>query len=210
MKKPSYRHLSFIAISLVLSACNDPKEANEHNFKVAAQSFLDATYPLCLIQGNFPTKPNGWDIHGHNKIYDEMVTLGLLSKNEVTIAPQFEWHKPTKGNADDLTDEGKKYYKVSDKNAPMKLGGFCVGKAEVNQMTNFTQPAEMMGKTVSDVQFTYTVSNLPTWILTPSLSKLNPGIQTVVDAANKPAKLELNLMLTGKGWMEVNLFNQNN
>lgn len=47
--------LSVIAAgALALSGCNDPKEANESNFKTAAQQYLDTTYPECYFKANFP------------------------------------------------------------------------------------------------------------------------------------------------------------
>ena len=193
--------------SLALAGCSDPQKASESNFKSAVQDFLNVVYPACYIIETFPTKPDGWDIRGQKPIFEEMVKLGLLVKKEVVTNTKFKWQKPVKATVFDLTEEGKKYYQQPDEKSK-KQGGFCMGKAEVKEIVNFSEPSEMMGSKVSQVNFTYIVTDLPDWLKNPEILKLSDVLKRDVNSTEEPIKQDAKMVLTNKGWIEIHLFNR--
>ena len=207
MKKKVIYALLVSSLTLAIMGCSDSQKAGESNFKSAAQDFLNVAYPACYIVETFPTKPDGWDIRGQKLIYEEMVKLGLLIKKEEMTKPKSKWQKPQKEFVFDLTDEGKKYYQLpNDKNH--KQGGFCFGEPKVKEITNFTEPSEMMGKKVSRINFTYIVTDFPNWIKNPDILKLSDVLKRDVNSPEAPIKIDVNMVLTNKGWIEIHLFNR--
>lgn len=65
----------------------------------------------------------------------------------------------------ELTDEGRKYYKTDAVKTfnGNSIGGFCLGKASVKEIGQFTEPSDILGTRISCVNYTYSVSDLPAW-----------------------------------------------
>ena len=197
MKKTIF--LTLLVVALI--GCSNPKEASEKNFEVAIQRFLDAGFPVCVINQNFPVDNIGFSFHNNFEVFDEMTKLGLLSKTETTKKSVNKYTKATKVATYDLTDEGKKFYQQPS--AKKSIGGFCFGKAKVEEIIDFTQPADMFGKTISEVNFTYIVSNIPDWAKKPEITSLNEQIKKLVEATEKPVKVDAKMVLTNKGWKHI-------
>ncbi len=191
----------------VLSACGSPSDPSDSNFKKAVQEYLDASFPVCVIhEAKFPTDPIIMDFHNRRAIYTDLVTQGLMTKKDVAVPGIFKGAPDRVGPSFDLTAEGKKYYVAADENTIGKVPGLCFGKAKVNEIVNFSQPSDAFGHTISEVKYTYTVSDLPAWANTASLLAVNDGLKEIVKANGAPVDGKVTLVLTGKGWMESHLF----
>lgn len=45
----------------------------------------------------------------------------------------------------------------------MASPSFCYGEPAVKEIVRFTEPGDMMGMTVSQVEYTYQLKNMPEW-----------------------------------------------
>lgn len=194
MKLKSISMLLFL-FSLVLSGCSDPKEANKENFKQAAQIYLDQTYPKCYFYMNFPYTLPKYDFSNKKSVIAAMTDLGFIKKD---------------GSSYILTDEGKKHYTENETTSlgGDPLGGFCGGKATVIEIDNFSEPANMFGRTISEVKYTYQVSDLPDWMKSPEVTKLDRTLKTDLASETKAAKGKDVFLLSGEGWIHEKIFKE--
>lgn len=193
-----------ITLAFVLIGCSDPQKASEENFEVSIQRFLDASFPLCVFRQNFPIEIKIYS-DGKVPIYDGMTKLGLLTKTEETRAAVNRYAKPSKVAVYDLTSEGKKYYVSAGNNkANQDAGCICLGKAKVEEIIDFTQPSDMFGATISRVNYTYSVFDLPDWAKNDEIRSLNYQLKKVVEANGSPIKEHADMVLTNKGWKHGN------
>lgn len=201
-----YRIL-FIAVAVMVSGCSDPKAANEKNFKIAIQKTLDAEFPKCYITANFPATVAGFDVNNHKAIFPALVKAGLLSeKNEPHEVPDGFFGNKKKiimQAVFDLTDEGKRFYKADAEKSIMgeDTGGFCFGKAEVKEITEFTEPTDAMGMRISQVKFTYAVSDFPAWAKSSEISAAISSLGKAIESEETPIKGADVLALTNNGWV---------
>jgi hypothetical protein len=200
-----FYRMVLIALAVFAAGCSDPKAANEKNFKAAIQKSLDAEYPTCYVTANFPATIGGVDVGGNKANFKALVSAGLLSEKEephevegwgrnkqIVVQPTFY-----------LTDEGKKFYKADGAKTIMgdATGGFCFGKATVKEITEFTEPADIMGMRASQVMFTYMVSDFPAWAKLPEMLAANHRLQIDVGSEKNPIQHRGLLALTNNGWV---------
>ena len=196
--------ITLIAVAVLLTACSDPKAANEKNFKIAIQKRLDQAYPTCYINANFPATLSEHDPYRNKSAFKALAAAGLLSEKEESKEVK-EWGRTRTvvGSVFNLTEEGKKFYQpdaIKNNGLGEAVGGFCFGKATVKEITEFTEPADAMGARASQVSYTYEVSELPAWAKLPetiaAITKLKPDV-----ASDKmPIKSRDVLVLTNNGW----------
>lgn len=197
----------FILIALLMAGCSSPKDANEKNFKAAAQDFLNTEYPNGYIVANFPYQTEGLSFNNTPEILHELARLGLVAETEISrrdIPSSFG----REARVDivyeyDLTAEGNKFFKADFTQSIMgnTLGAFAFGKATVAKIINFTEPASFMGYTVSEVTYTYTVSDIPAWAKDAELLNLNKQLKQDVESSNTPVQRRDVFVLTDKGWI---------
>jgi hypothetical protein len=213
-----FYRVAIIAVAVLATACSDPKAANEKNFKVAIQKDLDAEYPKCYIIKNFPeTIPLTGSaindnmirsIHGNDIVLFKALTdAGILSEKAEPHEVTPFWGKKTVVNQPtfNLTEEGKKYYKAdAAKDVYGKAtGGFCFGKATVRDIPEFTEPSEAGGIRVSQVKFTYQVSDFPAWAKLPETLSAVTRLKTDVESDKTPVTGSTLLKLTNNGWVNA-------
>lgn len=204
-----------IASALVLISCNDPKKANETNFKAAAQEYINTKYPFCyLLTGNalpfeISTGEASTSAIGY---FHELANAKLITETEVS-------RKQLKFGSNDietikyryeLTPEGQKFYKAGKNTGPIvgSNRGFCFGRATVDKIENFTVPSDAMGNKMAKVVFTYSVSGIPDWAKNPELVKYSSQLQRDLASNEKPVKNSGTYLLTDKGWVHQELVNQ--
>ena len=199
-----FYRIMFIALAVMVAGCSDPKAANEKNFKASIQKLLDAKYPKCYIVQTFPAIPNPYFSHEVAE-FKALTTAGLLSEKEEPHEVPDGWQGKKKivmRTVFDLTEEGKKFYKAEAGVFLMKgaQGGLCFGKASVQEITQFTEPSDMMGMRGSNVSFTYSVSDFPAWAKSPEILAAFDRIKSDLDSEKTPIKGDTILVLTNKGW----------
>ena len=198
----SYR-IMFIALAVLVAGCSDPKAASEKNFKAVIQKQLDDAYPKCYVVQTFPAVPNPYltqELAG----FKALLTAGLLAEKEEPHEVADGWRGKTMvvmQTVFDLTEEGKKFYKADVGGFLTKgQGGLCFGKASVQEITQFTEPSDMMGMRGSNVSFTYSVSDFPAWAKSPEILAAFSRIKADVESDKTPIKGREILVLTNKGW----------
>lgn len=194
--------ITLIAVAVLLSACSDPKSANEKNFKIAIQKKLDEARPTCYVIANFPgTIPNSLD---NDKLsFKALVDAGMLTvKDESRMTTGLMFNKVAVQPVFSLTEEGKKYYKPAMMKSGLgdDFGGFCFGKPIVREIVEFTEPADVMGGRVSQVTYTYELSELPAWAKQPQIVAALPKLKKDVESEKTPIKTRDILVLTNNGW----------
>lgn len=199
-------------VILALAGCSDPKAASEKNFKTAVQNYLDALYPRCYVVSSFPAFKSDWDINHSNEKLAALAKAGLLTEKEVEVEEKdfMGRLKTVKKLSYNLNDEGKKYYKaaVAKNMRGDSLGGLCAGKATVKSIVQYSEPADMMGLKVSQVNYEYTVAGLPKWASSPELQKYVEGLKPDVDSQDTPVKKAEAVILTNNGWVHEKLFSR--
>ena len=200
----------------ILSGCSDPKKANESNFSKAIDAYFTEE-KACINAPTGGVKPAGQDdkttdfslyvmekpmfSFGNGAEYiDALVTVGLLKMKTGTVSVEgFGGKKDTAVKIYELTDAGTKAFSKPD---PEARGKFCYGTPQVDEVTQFTEPAAMFGMTVSQVNFTYHIENQADWANSPVLQKAYPNLKKNV---GKSLTGKATLLLTNNGWVHNEL-----
>jgi hypothetical protein len=192
---------------LALAGCGSKQDANKSNFQSAIQDYLDTKKGICVM---LPAKEVPFTLQktgGMNFINEPekataLVSAGLLSAKDTEVKAAFG-NQMVAGIQYSLTDDGKKYLV---KGAAGNLGNwdaFCGGKYKVKEVENFTQPADMFGTKISQVNFLYEVDDAPAWAKQPALQAAYPSVQH--DLSGTPGDKAV-LVATNDGWMHERLF----
>ncbi|MGF6261913.1 hypothetical protein OKW49_002841 [Paraburkholderia youngii] len=190
-----------------LVGCGSKQDANKSNFQSAIQDYLDTTKGVCVM---VPAKEVPFTLQktgGMNFINEPekaaaLVSAGLLSAKDTEVKAAFG-NQMVAGVQYSLTDEGKKYLV---KGAAGNLGNwdaFCGGKYKVKEVENFTQPADMFGTKISQVNYLYEVDDAPAWAKQPAIQAAYPSLQRDLNGAPGDKAV---LVATSDGWMHERLF----
>ncbi|MEZ7750915.1 hypothetical protein O3886_06025 [Haemophilus sputorum] len=210
---------STAALSLVLTACNDPKDANKENFGKAISEYLDTQPAVCInypkssfklpIESSLNNEEQVvYPISGQFKsLYEDSVKQAtyLAEKGLFTEETQSISVKDILGGSStesakvySPTEKLKSYLVIKDRFWGNKL---CTGKVTLDQVGIFTEPAEAMGMKFSRVYYTVKVSDLADWAADPKFSELFKG-----RSANKvEGQQRMALILTSEGWKSEHL-----
>lgn len=194
-----------VALMLALAACTpNTKTASKETFAAAAQKYLDA-HPMCqpvnfippeklpgyvMLPPNFfsdstepPKLENLLKQSRHARI-NAFLTLGFISVEVKSL-------KTDTGNdfvlALDFTAKGRAFANPNQPDAAM----FCYAKAKVVEVTQFTEPTESNGVTVSQVAYTTELTDIQPWAKIPELN---------IHLKTEPQIKSGEFVLTGEGW----------
>ena len=202
---------SFLLLAILMAGCSNAKNANENNFKAAAQAFLNLEYPYCYVTVDLPYRTDTLSFSDPSKVLHALSTVGIVKETEVerkTIPAS--WGSDERIEiiySYELTDEGAKYYKTDATQSIMgnDLAGLCFGKANVAKVVTFTEPTEFMGVKVSRVTYTYTVSDIPEWAKNAEVQEVIDQLKEDVQSAKTPTERTDAFILTDKGWIHERL-----
>ena len=192
---------------LVIAGCGSKQDANKSNFQSAIQDYLNTKKGLCVM---VPAKEVPFTLQKTGGIYfisepekaAALVGAGLLSAKDTQVKASLG-NQMVAGVQYSLTDEGKKYLV---KGAAGNLGNwdaFCGGKYKVKEVENFTQPADMFGTKISQVNYLYEVDDAPDWAKQPAIQAAYPYVQHDVTGTQGDRAV---LVATSDGWMHERLF----
>lgn len=169
--------LGMIAICVLLIGCNDPKEVSNENFEKVINKYLiekKESFTCKKVGRNFPLK----DTFGvYEKSFRNYIDSGLMKVDIQELEKKdFLTGKIVKDfrRTYSLTKRGEKH---------LKDGKFCFGKPVLFNVISFTEPVIFMGKTVSEVRYSYKLKDLPKWL-----------------TSNKEKEKRLTIYLTNEGW----------
>lgn len=208
---------SLVLLSLVLFpviiGCNDPKSASKENFKKAIQVYHDA-HPLIIsqvwlnlpvIEGSAVFKRNEEYLRffasvGYLEGRDTVAEFDSIGESEDLFVP----HNITVKRATkiwQLTEEGRKNYLTQPNPMIGKVSGFKWAEVQVKDVESFTEPADMMGKRVSEATYSITLVNEKPWA---SQIKNKQAFKSSFMFLNQiDAKRKSTLVLTSDGWIDA-------
>ena len=209
------RAASLLAAILAVSACSNPRAASEANFKAAIQDYFASAKQACL---DFPTDfpqdlmEGHYDFEDRSKLFDELVAVGFLRSEPVQkqvrknpLLFTFPGRKPEM-----KTISGKRY---SITEAGVAAGGpssgasFCYGSYEVRDVTNFTEPADALGRTISTVRYTFAAVDISDWARNSEILRGEfPRLVRDLKSLEKPINDQAVLILTRNGWVHSAMF----
>lgn len=210
------------ALALLSAACSNPKAANKNNFQHAIQDWIGDHPPCIDVPGGdvdaanssaglprymtADASPNQFTNDAHKKRLaplNVLVDAGLLKVTPTTITEQ-SWMPGIAGRkvnvlAYDLTDKGKAALPKAGGTSTIGGGGasLCYGKPTVDEVTQFTEPGDMMGIKASQVSYRYHLAALPDWAKNAKVRAAFPKIEqdSATSLEGKAA-----VVLTNEGW----------
>lgn len=186
------RHIALATIALTaLAGCSSKDDASVSNFQNVLQTYYDeqSEPATCLAGtiGEFPyTKPD--------------VTWGFDNAEE---------HLDALAAADLVEQVGPKTYELTEtgQSAFQPDNGFCFGTVTVAEVTNFTEPNERGGFTISQVHYTVDVEDRPSWsqneTLVDTFALSDTGLRTtgLMSRNDNPEQKKMILVKTNNGWV---------
>ncbi|WP_156382112.1 MULTISPECIES: hypothetical protein [unclassified Aureimonas] len=214
--------------SIVLSGCSDSKKANEVNFQTAINAHL-AKSPSCIDLPTSSVQPAGANrgymalplyyevpqrpgaaqdlFRRQTRQVNALVAVGLMEVKDSTIPQRgmfAEDSRTIKVKAYDLTDKGRqalaKPGEGSQSTFLSSRNRLCYGTPDVVEITQFTEPADAMGVSLSRVAYTYRLKDKAAWATNPTMLEAFPVLKrTTGDKVEDKA----DLVLTNKGWVHA-------
>ncbi|WP_369309946.1 hypothetical protein [Providencia rettgeri] len=198
---------SITVISALLAGCDNSQTASESNFKKSIQDYLDTKKAICINVGSIPASFITKFSYRNIEQLDTLVDAGLLAKSEKQVSVKDMWNGEQTGDGVEytLTNEGQKFY--DEKQAQFSgRGSFCTGKLVVNQVTNFTEPAERGGQKISIANYTQKIEDVAAWAKNEKVIAAYPQIKSAQTQAERAQQSPL--VLTNNGWVHISLFNK--
>jgi len=196
--------IALCAISL--SGCSNKNEASEKNFKDAINETFKTDVPCLEIDGYYsaalgigmPMEPDhatDEQIIADKPLPKALADLGLVTLNVVRTHPatggELPYIKVT------LTEKGKPYFRDLHDRID-EIPSLCFGHYVLDSVDRFSQPQSMLGQTLSEVQYTYHVVDVPDWVKAPELMAHSSWLKQLV---TNPVRAETKtFILTNKGW----------
>jgi hypothetical protein len=201
--------LKIIAISALVfsvSACGSEKDANKSNFSKAIQAYLDTQNGLCagLPAKSVPftlSPPQMFNTDSIDRA-NALAAAGLLSTQKTEVKAMFG-NKMDPATQYDLTEAGKKYLVTLGAGTLNQQAAFCTGKDKMVEVDTYTEPADMRGIKVSQVNYHYKVEDAADWA---KVEGLRGVYKNFADYAKGDIQAKAVLILTGDGWMHERLF----
>jgi len=211
-------------VALAVAGCSDPKEASKDNFETAINAWIEKN-PPCLSVPRSQIKPDGADdapfpryldaspvtakylLEGRARErapFDALVDAGLLQVEETTISAKVglfgNQDREVPVRAYDLTDAGRKAISTEGEKTAFSSPSqrFCYGTPSVDEIVQFTEPADAMGVKVSRVAYRYHLKDLPDWARNEKMQLAFPQLKKdTADSIDDKAAV----ILTNDGWV---------
>ena len=211
--------VSALLAVVVLSACSGSRSASKPNFQVAIQDYYASQMEACIDSGlRFPQEllETNFRYDTQSQLLGEFVSIGFLSseefEKEVLANPLALFNREMKtvsGRRYSLTPEGESVARTAA--APPGRGGasFCYGSYRVIEVTNFTEPAEFLGRQVSSATYTYEATEIADWAGRSEILRAEyRSLARDLNSRDEPLKGEATLVLTEKGWIHAALLGE--
>lgn len=202
-----------VAIALLLSACSDPKAANEENFSRALQEYFDLEQACLHFPADLPwTMPLSMieftDWEEYQQALQEMTRLGFIEEKATESEYEVLWQDadyPGETRTEpaveySLTEKGRQ---IARPYHDMVEGTqLCYGHRQLVEVLDFTVPErDFHGTLRSRVSYHYRIDEVADWAANSEvLRHLFPPLETDLDAMRRPTQAELVLSLHHDGW----------
>lgn len=211
------------AVTALVAGCSDPKAASKKNFETAINDWISVNPPCLSLPytgvraadraadaGVFPlyveaaVSEHPVRLANQKKAaapFEALAAAGLLKGEpaEITQTGYFSGPQPKLAVvAYSLTSEGEKAYSARGNSRMMASPSFCYGEPAVKEIVRFTEPGDMMGMTVSQVEYTYQLKNMPEWAKSKAMQAQFP--QLARDNAEALEDKDV-VVLMNEGWV---------
>lgn len=208
------RILFSVGLSIFLSGCGSPHDANEANFKKAINAHLTENcisisprsnnYPVTIEL--LPADDKLASSHNPAKTlqYDALAEIGLLEVEDGSALVDKGWFNREKITVPTRT------YSLSPKGEQLQakntganafsgpIMGFCVATHQVNEISAFSEPSPSMGYTASRVNFTVSPTNVQEWATDENIVRAFPRLAKELETdIHRSAAL----VLMNDGWL---------
>jgi len=211
------------AVAALVAGCSNPKAADKKNFETAINDWISKNPPcLSLPSGSVraadrPADAGIFPLYVEAAVSDHSMRLEIQKKAaapfealaaaglmkgepaEITQSGYFPGPQPKVAVvAYTLTPEGEKAFSEKGNSRLMATPSFCYGEPAVKEIVRFTEPGEMMGMTVSQVDYTYQLKNMPEWAKSKAMQEIFPQL-----ARDNAETLEgkAAVVLMNEGWV---------
>ena len=208
------KNIFLIVSLLLLNSCGeiDKKEVSKENFMKVLNEYYDRHCIGIDMDTNMPIYEKENSVHEIDKKYVNLEKLGFVklsdakfdSNKEYKRRSQFTFfgnsdkEKIVKGKKIELTEKGKKIYKITDHKG-RKKAKFCLASYEITAITNYTKPENVMGMTMAKVNYTAKPTKIVAFI--DEVSKID-SFKYYKDITTKEISERADLILTEmKGWI---------
>ena len=110
-------------------------------------------------------------------------------------------YKPIIQTTAELTDLGRSAYHPHLPGLVTATPGFCGGQRQLGEVRQFTAPDDSAGIKVTDVEYTFRTSGLPSWMKNTRLRSQFLSVRNFVDAEQTPASSHSRFEHTAQGWL---------
>ena len=204
----------FAGLTIILVGCSSPKDASLGNFKKVINGYFDrncitvsprnskfpVTVELLPSDSKWAEKQNP----EKTQQYDALVGIGILDVKDGSAEVKksiFSAEKITVGTKTySLSEKGKE---LLIKNTETNLfggssQGFCVANYKVNEVSNFSEPSQAMGYTISKVNYSISPKNVKEWASNEIIIKSFPRVVSKLEAGQEKSTT---LVLMNDGWV---------
>jgi hypothetical protein len=212
-----------VAVAALVAGCSNPKAADKKNFETAINDWISKNPPcLSLPHGSVraadrPADAEIFPLYVEAAVSDHPMRLenrrkaaapfevlaaaGLLKGEPAEIAQSGYFGGPQPKLAVvayTLTPEGEKAFSEKGNSRLIATPSFCYGEPDVKEIVRFTEPGEMMGVTVSQVDYTWQLKGMPEWAKSKAMREAFPQLtRDNVDSLEGKAAV----VLTNEGWV---------
>lgn len=192
--------LAVIALVLI-GACSDAKTAGKANFQKAIQAYWDTRAAICVSP---PASTVPFDMDAGPSFFprlrqraEALVAAGLLTRTaESPVQPgaaeRYRYAMTAAGEQALVKGAGTN-------RAPGDA--FCGGKVRVKEVVNFTEPSDVLGVRISEVQYSADIEGLPAWAKNREVVAANPELAGGLRANGRRSVL----VLRNDGWIDERL-----
>ena len=201
--------LVFVLASLLLTSCNDAKKPSDANLTAAIDQYLSRHGEACSsINRQFPVdvpRAQPKDQYGSGSKLAALEQAGLLHASDATAVVHGMLDalngptRPQPVRHYELTDEGKKYFRLIPGGVVGQTAAFCYGQKSVDSIIKRTDPVSTGGNSQTEVTYTYKIAPLAAWASRADVQQAFPDIKATMDGVSR-ANQVVGLQLTNKGW----------
>ena len=206
-------------------ACSSSSDPNKRNFKKALEQYY-SKHDRCVVlqrpsgrKYKILTKSPGihvleFEAEHMKSALESAVGYGLLRDEVAEIAfSELYFGEPNSsvGKTYSPTKNGENVFRSISEGSDFI--SVCYGKYHIDEIQSFTEPADLMGYRVSEVQFAYTIVDIENWAREEAvlqwvkdswrivqLESETFSRQLEIDLVGKPQEYKLTLRLTSEGW----------
>jgi hypothetical protein len=194
-----------VSLALFLSGCKGSKKSTEAEFKVAINRYLEDHNQACIWLG----QPFPIDISRSHEKYVEGIPHHLAILEEAGLVHSAETVTTPQGILGGTTQQNIRRYEPTDAGKPYlhqvqavlrQSAGFCYGTKTVDSIINSTKSANSGPALLTEVTYTYKITDLAPWARRPDIPKEFGDVRTTIDGVSKQTET-IGLQLTDQGWV---------